>query len=218
MVVFWALPDYLAVGSTSDHFRMPLSPQTAQRIADRTGTSLPTPLMVDAIWAAAAVRLGPDSIPPTPEMTTVPVFERHEVRIRARRGVHDDHPMGSLVAGHKKDIVLTARLDGLDGHVAIYGWHKPDGRPIQPVYTGHTDRWVDYSHGVRLVARRLLIDGVEHDLLEVLRDPQLAWLLSDEGVIERARYSTDNGTGSEADTTEATPSSDVASASWWLSP
>ena len=186
-VVFHAAPDYLAVGSDEDYFRVPLTPGTAQRVADLTGTSLPTPVMVDAIWQAAEVRLGPDSIVPGPEMTSVPVFERHEWRVEARRAVHDDPP-GALVAGHHKDVVLSARLDTLPDRVAIYGWHRPDGRPIQPLYTGHTSDWVDYSHGVRLVGRTLSVDGVTLDLLDVLVDPGLASLVSDEGVIGRRTY------------------------------
>jgi hypothetical protein len=187
-VTFWVTPDYVAVGSDTDWFLVPLSPQTAQRIADLVGASLPTPAMVDAVWASARVRLGPDSIPPSPAMTTVRVFEDHDRLVRARR-MRESAPSGSLVAGHKKDVVITARLDSLPGRVAIYGWHRPDGRPIQPLYTGHSDRWVDYSHGIRLVSRVLLIDGDQRDMLEVLRDTALAGLLSDDGVMVRARYS-----------------------------
>lgn len=186
-VTFHVTPDHLAVGSDDDYFRMPLTPGTAQRIADLTGTSLPTPAMVDAIWRSAQVRLGPDSIAPGPAMTTVPVFERHEWMVDSRRAVHDDPP-GSLVAGHHKDVVLSARLDSLPDRVAIYGWHRPDGRPIQPLYTGHTTDWVDYSHGIRLVWRTVTIDGFDRDLLDVLRDPALAEVVSDEGVIARPRY------------------------------
>lgn len=62
------------------------------------------------------------------------------------------------------------------------------GVPIQPVYTGHSDRWVDYSHGVRLVSRRVLVNGVEHDLATLLEDPVLWALLSDEGAMRSARY------------------------------
>ena len=186
-VTFRAAPDYLAVGSDDDWFIVPMSPQTAQRIADLVGASLPTPPMVDAVWAAAGVRLGPDSIPPSPDMKSVPVFEDHDRLVRARRA-RDDAPMGALVAGHKKDVVLTARLDTLPGRVAIYGWHRLDGRPVQPLYTGHGDRWVDYSHGVRLISRAVLIDGVDHDMLDVLRDRALAPLLSDDGPIANPRY------------------------------
>jgi hypothetical protein len=87
------------------------------------------------------------------------------------------------------DVVVSAALADKPGKVAFYGWHKPDGQPIQPLFTNRDDNWVAYNLGVRLVHRRILVDGVVRDLLEVLSDPELAPLLSDEGVIENARYS-----------------------------
>ncbi len=186
-VTFWVTPDYLAVGSADDHFRMPLSPGAAQRVADLVGASLLTPAMVDAVWRAAPVKLGPDSIPPGPAMTTVPVFEDHEHMVRSRRALRPQPP-GTLVAGHKKDVVLTPRLDSLPGRVAIYGWHRPGGRPIQPLYTGHGDDWVDYSHGIRLAHRTVVVDGVAYDLVDLLRDARLAGILSPEGPMRDPRY------------------------------
>jgi hypothetical protein len=186
-VTFWAAPDYLAVGSDDDWFLMPLSPQTAQRIANLTHTSLPTPPMVDAIWHQAVVRPGPDSIAPSAAMTTVPVFAEHMATVLGRR-MASPAPLGALAAGHKKDVVLTPRLDSLPGRVAIYGWHLPDGRPIQPLWLGHTRRHVDYSHGVRLVGRTVSLDGVAHDIRGVLTDSVLAAALSEEGSMREPRY------------------------------
>ncbi len=184
---FWVAPDYLAVGSDDDPLLIPLSPQTAQRIADLVGASLPTPRMVDAVWAAAGVRLEPQPIPPSPEMTTVAVFEDHNRRVRAQLAGRRVKA-GVLVAGHKKDVVVTAALASSPGKVAIYGWHRLDGTPIQPVYLGHTDRWVDYSHGIRLVLREVIVDGVARDLADILRDARLAGLLSGEGPVPQPRY------------------------------
>lgn len=184
---FWVAPDYLAVGSDDDALLIPLSPQTAQRVADLVGASLPTPRMVDAIWAAADVRLEPQPIPPSPEMTTVAVFEEHDRLVRAQLAGRRPKA-GALVAGHKKDVVVTAALSSSPGKVAIYGWHRPDGSAIQPLYLGHTDRWVDYSHGIRLVLREGVVDGEPRDLADVLRDPALSPLLSDEGAIGEPRY------------------------------
>jgi len=184
---FWVTPDYLAVGSDQDFFLVPLSPGTAQRIADRVGCLLPTPRMVDAVWGAARVRLEPSPIPPSPEMTTVPVFEAHG-RMVAAQWRNVSAPRGSLVSGHKKDVVITSALASLPNRVAIYGWHRLDGEPIQALYTGHSEDWVDYSHGIRLVLREMTLDGTRLDLPEVLRDPGLAPLLSDEGAIAEARY------------------------------
>lgn len=189
-VRLFVLPDYLGVGGDVDFVRTPLSPQAAQLVADRTSTTLPTPRIVDATWEAAGLKLAPRPIAPTVAMTSVPVFVDHHRIVEALRPPGSGTPgetRAALVAGHKKDVVLTPRLIDLEGRVAIYGWHRLDGRPIQPLYTGHTDRWVDYSHGVRLVSRRVLVDGVEHDLVELLRDPSLAFLVSGDGAIPTPR-------------------------------
>lgn len=181
--------DYLAVGTDEDPFLIPLTPQTAQRVAEEMNASLPTPLIVDLIWSRADVKLGPRPIPPSPQMTTVPVFEQHNETVQAQLRERQSGA-GSIVAGHKKDVVLTNRLGQSLGRVAIYGWHQLNGAPIQPVYVGHTNEWVDYSHGIRLVHRNVDVDGVEYDLIDLLSDPTLAPLLSDEGVLTYTRYPT----------------------------
>ena len=87
---------------------------------------------------------------------------------------------GDLVAGHKKDLVLTRKMQGRPDRVAIYGWHRLSGEPIQPVSTVHVDWYADYSHGVRLVwhgAYRWRGSGIA----ETLADPATASILSDEG-------------------------------------
>ena len=47
--------DYLSIGADADHFLTPLTPATAQRIADELGCMLPTRKMVDAIYSAAQI-------------------------------------------------------------------------------------------------------------------------------------------------------------------
>jgi hypothetical protein len=182
---FEVAPDYLAVGSDDDYFLAPLTPSSAQAVADRLGCTLPTPRMVDEIYASAKVKLTPSPIPPSPEMTTVPVFLRHNAVVLAQR---KEFPPGMLVAGHKKDVVISNRVFLTRGKVAIYGWHTAPGKPIQPLYTGHGDSWVDYSHGVRLVRRQMTVNGQTRTIDEVLADRALAPLLSDEGVMARSRY------------------------------
>ncbi|MFO1512715.1 MAG: hypothetical protein U1F83_07355 [Verrucomicrobiota bacterium] len=73
---YYVTPDYLAVGTDADYFLTPLTPLTAQFIADQLDCTLPTRKMVDAIYAAAAVKFAPSPIPPSAAMTTVPVFQR----------------------------------------------------------------------------------------------------------------------------------------------
>ena len=64
---------------------------------------------------------------------------------------------------------------------------SPDGKAIQPLYVGHGDFYVDYSHGIRLVKRRITIDGKPFDMADVLTNPQQCDLISDEGPID-AQY------------------------------
>ena len=95
-------------------------------------------------------------------------------------------PLGPLTAGHKKDLVLTTRLRRRPGRVAIYGWHRTSGKPIQPLSTVHGARYADYSHGVRFVSPQVMVDGLAHEYFEVLGDPILGPILSNEGGIPGA--------------------------------
>jgi len=203
----YATPDYLAVGTDADYFLTPLTPGTAQRIADLTGCSLPTRKIADAIYAAAEVKLAPSPIPPSPAMTTVPVFATHNTIVKTQRAAFlRSAPLGALVAGHKKDVVITAKLARAPGQVAIYGWHRTNGVAIQPLYLGHTASWVDYSHGIRLVRETVLVNGQPRKLGEVLADAKLAGLLSDEGPFMSCRYPTNGIPPSSSDATRASAS------------
>ncbi|MEM6568264.1 MAG: hypothetical protein AAF957_07625 [Planctomycetota bacterium] len=184
---FWCAPDYLGFGPADDWFRAPMTPSLAQRIADHYGATLPTRRMVDVIWRAATVRLEPSPISPDEhDITSVEIFRRHHLRIEEQRGAV---PPGALVAGIKKDVVTSALVVDSPGRVCIYGWHRPDGTRIQPLYRGHVEHYVDYSHGIRLVAHSMLVDGEPMTVEAVLADPALHVLLSDEGPIVASRYS-----------------------------
>ncbi len=185
----YVLPDYLGVGSNDDFFRTPMTPILGQQLADLTGTLLTTRRMTDLIWDAAETKVAPSPIPPSPAMTTVPVFWDHNITVEGQLDAVGA-VRGRLTAGHKKDVVITPQLY-LPQHankVAIYGWHQLNGVRIQPLYLGHVDWYADYSHGVRLVASEMILDGQETTVQEVLGDPALAPILSDEGVIDKPRY------------------------------
>ncbi|MCK7541679.1 MAG: hypothetical protein MZV63_67730 [Marinilabiliales bacterium] len=62
----------------------------------------------------------------------------------------------------------------------IYGWHKTGGNPIQPVYSGHVWWYVDYSHGIRLMNDQVLVDGQPRLVSELLKDPVLFRLFSND--------------------------------------
>lgn len=183
MAVMEVMPDYLAVGSNEDFVRVPMTPQTAQTIADAWGCSLPTRKIVNEVYTQALVKLEP--IPLTKDREKVTTFMQHHDLIEKQR---KDHSLGQLVAGVKKDVVITNRLGEKPNRVAIYGWQKLNGEPIQPLNVSHVKWYVDYSHGVRLVKRQVLIDGKVRDIRHVLHDPALNEWLSDEGPIQFPSY------------------------------
>lgn len=182
-VSYEVMPDYLAVGSDEDFVRMPMTPYTAQAFCDAFGFVLPTRKMVNDIWAAASIHLEPR--PLTEDRESPATFlQHHEIIESQLAGMRH----GELVAGIKKDVVITNKLQEKPQRVAIYGWHYTSGQPIQPLYTGHVDWYVDYSHGIRPVRRAIRVDGVNRSVAEILKNATLAVLLSDEGTIPVTRY------------------------------
>lgn len=180
------MPDYLAIGSNEDFVNIPMDPMTAQKIADQTGTVLPTRKLVNDIYKQAQVKLQPKPQTPGPQMMSNDYYLKHAQTLKQQRQ-DAGMQLGQLLAGHKKDVVLTNRLESNPGKVAIYGWHQLNGKAIQPLSTIHENTYADYSHGVRLVAGTMTIDGVELSVAEVLKNPNLAPLLSDEGALKNSR-------------------------------
>jgi len=175
----FVMPDYLAVGNDEDFFRLPMTPQAAQAIADACEASLITVKISNDIFQHADLRLAPKPLTKDRE-TAATFYQHHQIIEEQRKG----QPLNLLVAGIKKDVVLTNRLKEKPHRVAIYGWHYPDGKPIQSLYVGHVDWYVDYSHGIRLMSRTVIVDGRETTVDAVLKDSTLCGLLSSEGVID----------------------------------
>ncbi|HTV95560.1 MAG TPA: hypothetical protein VME42_06140 [Steroidobacteraceae bacterium] len=184
-IVVCVMPDYLAVGSDRDYLLVPMRLQTALVVAARFGFALPTPALVDAIYAQSDVHLAPQPLPASPAMRSTRYYLSHDALIRSQRDELQAAP-GMLISGDKKDLVLTNRLWSNLERVAIYGWHRLDGRPIQPLSTVHGWHYVDYSHGVRLVSTRILVNGEPRGLLAAMQDSMTAHLLSREGGLSRA--------------------------------
>jgi hypothetical protein len=177
------MPDYLAVGSDDDFVRLPMTPHTAQQIADLFGCTLPTKMIVDAIDARAEVHLEPH--PLTVDRETVKTFAQHQEIIESQRA---GKPLGLLITGIKKDIVLSPRIFERPDRLAIYGWRQLDGQPIQTLTIVHWNKYVDYSHGVRLILNRVMLDDQEVAVTDLLANPERCGLVSDEGPMDPPRY------------------------------
>jgi hypothetical protein len=176
----FVMPEYLAIGSDTDFLRIPMNLYTAANVARSFGFVLPTRKIVDAIYDQSGSRFTPQPLPAGPQMTSTGYYQRHNAMIEQQsrtRGLFD----GALAAGHKKDVVLTNWLRRNPGHIAIYGWHRAKGDPIQPLSTVHGARYADYSHGIRLIANMAMIEGKTKPVSEILQDAKTAPVLSDEG-------------------------------------
>lgn len=124
----------------------------AERLAADMGFELPTPGLVDAIWAAADLKIDAslmvrqhDGTPAT--MDSVETHADQAVRLGRLVGDRSLRVDFELLAGAFKDVVRVG------DRVGLYGWHRANGQVIQPFYAGHAPSWRDYSQGVRLVRR-----------------------------------------------------------------
>src|SRR5579885_2046991 len=132
-VTYYVTPDYFAIGCDSDYFLCPISPMTATKINTLTGTTLPSRKMVGDIWKAATVKMNPQPLSPGPLMSTVPYFAHHDTLVdSARKTFMPAHPLGELVSGDKKDVVISNMIYSTANRVVIFGWYYPSGSYIQP--------------------------------------------------------------------------------------
>ena len=144
--------------------------------------------MVDDIYKTAKIKLEP--VPMYAFRDSTPTMWQHHLIVEGQRKGRK-----GLIAGIQKDVVISGKMSrdpipkaiGPD-RVAIYGWHKLDGNPIQPLYTGHVYWWVDYSQGIRLVCRKIKVEKKWMDYIDVLNDPVLKKLLCDEEWCDFYRY------------------------------
>lgn len=180
---YFVAPDYLSVGNDADWARVPLTPMAAQQIADSFHCFLPTRKIVDDIYRAAVVK--PEPVPMFAFRDSTVTMWHHHLMIEGQRKNRK-----GLISGIKKDVVITEKLSRTKkaDRVAIYGWHNTNGKPIQPLYTGHVNWYVDYSHGIRLVYRTIWVDGKPMDYTDVLKDPFFRKLLCDEEHCDLYRY------------------------------
>jgi hypothetical protein len=160
------LPDYLAIGDDTDYVYVPLDQVSAQRVASGFGAVLPTSRICHAIYERTTNKL--TMIPrtyPSPSgrvSNSTAAYLEHSLLIKAARA---SLPLGTLVAGHKKDVALAAALHpkdcgGLTDAQAIarcrqapdkshwlsyHGFYDANGWPMEPCYhtaTGQLDKGI----------------------------------------------------------------------------
>lgn len=191
--------DYLSIGDDNDQLYAHMSPLEAQKVADAWECMLPTTKLVEIIWQNASVKVDPQPWGPPYDasMQSTDRIVAHDVRVRgsqSKKGFVAEVPQGCselpespLLAGHKKDVVITNQLLQKPRQVAIFGWHQANGKPIQPLYLGHESTYVDYSQCIRLVSKTCTLDGMLDNLGRILQDPTLCVAASSEGALTLLR-------------------------------
>jgi hypothetical protein len=190
-ITYMCMSDYLSIGSDEDFFRVAsMNVISGQKIADLYDCTLPTRKMVNDIWYKSQIKLEPLPWGPpyNEEMLSTYRMKIHNDRIQAQLKNSD---ITQLISGHKKDMVLSNYLapNNPKKRVAIYGWIKQNGIPIQNLnYFDHELPYSDYSQSVRLIANDVMVNGSHMRIQDVFKDKTLSKLISDEGPLNFLRY------------------------------
>ena len=172
------MSDFFGVGTPADWMRWPLTPISAQHLADAFDAVLPTRKIAQSVLGAATKIDMPTYAPPH----TIEMYQRaNDLAVRRIAG------RTGLIDGEKKYVLAADSAH--PGKVIIWGgWNASGGGVWQPYSYIHSDTYEDYSHGIRLVKRQMTVAGVPRDILDVMRDPTLAGLVSDVRTDRNTRY------------------------------
>jgi len=187
VITYLVSNDYVSI----DDIIIPFSGVTAQKFMDEFYCTLPTKKMVDQIYKASDIKIPQYPKGPPYDSSMYSMKEIINISNKINKFL-ENKDRSLLLAGHKKDVVLTNRLspNNPKQRVAIYGWHGTNNSPIQgpiPNASSHEITYYDYAHGTRLIARDCTLNGNVVDILEVLKSND-SYLLSDEGKLNFLRY------------------------------
>lgn len=181
--------------------RVNVSAETEQVIADLLGCMLLTAKLADLIWSQRTVTL-----PPFPRAITASTqaMIEHSTKIDTALA-KIDYSGNGIVATVGKHWLIDNDLRLKPGSAMNYGWHFEGpstsgivGAPVATLMkdakgqymrliqgrgTAHDMHHVDYSQTCVLVSRSCIIDGEEMDLHNVMRNADLAPLMSHQGIL-----------------------------------
>lgn len=182
-----------------DGIRINLSAKTTQLVADLLWASLLTPKLADLIWLQRDVTIEPKLR--AFGSSTVLMISHSEAINRVLKADALYLPETSLVSTVGKHWVLDNAIAGkFINRVAVamnYGWHfdgagfqsikgelavLPEAkRLIQGRGTRHDCNHTDYSQTASFMSRICTLNGVEHDLVDIMVSAQWAHLVSHQG-------------------------------------
>jgi len=187
--VLYVASDALRIGTPSDSVRVTVTHQGAQNLADMFGCALPTTKISRLVHEQAQVHLEP--MPQAAwvndgTMASADPDGRAQCHGRQQAG-RPQWPRGLGRQGLGTD----EPSDDATTQGANFGWFRGDGKPWQTLGLMHDTHHHDYSQSLRLVSRRVDLDNIQTaDLLDVLTNPTLSPLVSDEGVLQLRHHPT----------------------------
>lgn len=203
-----AMTDVFAVGEPGDFVRLPLTPGTAQRIANINGYMLPSPWLTYQRWRASPIKLTPTPMAPNLG-ANMAQWKAHNDVVQAQVDASPAKGPNVLISGHKKTVVVSNLYQ--NGKVLIFGWYKPmppfpdvfdDGTPMtnpkrqptQPESNVHGSWYLDYSHGIEFFYPYIKYNGQDVLLAEAYQDPVMSKLVVERrsGPLKTPRYPAPN--------------------------
>ena len=195
-VTYYAMPDYLAVGSNDDYMLVPMSGDMAQEICREFQMVPPTAMMASDIHSLADHQFNAGDPDPSKNLTrpwasgnpptdTPDKWVEHNTDIARLKQDVGASP-GELVSGHKKDIVMSDRVEQSSAasassgkkdpfahdRLGLYGpgysqneaernMEKQTGKDAPPMADAarHHPGYIDYSQGLRPVSAIVYVDS-----------------------------------------------------------
>lgn len=181
---YYVSKDYFSIGEDDDYLVTPVLPKTILPLLQKMDCSLPTVTMVKQIYKQADIKIParPQRWNPGESITATRLYVEIDKAIKRERA-KVNAGLDKLIAGHKKDVVLSNAIlhQSKPNRIAIYGWNYADGSVIQGLNPkDHDIYYVDYSHGFRLVKNKCLLNGVETTLKAIWDHPTLCKMIHDE--------------------------------------
>lgn len=189
-LTYYVMPDFITI----DGIRVPMSGQTAQKVADHFGMYLPTIKQSKQIWESADVKMRPQPLSSggriggkhyTGEEVVRSKISDSDAAVAYSDMIQQElehRGGGNLIAGHMKDIVAPLNPDKL----GLYGWYGESGEPLeQSKVTGHdTKIHSEYGTGARLVSNKVVVqlpDGrkAQTTMDQVLNHPVVSKYVSE---------------------------------------
>lgn len=204
-ITYFTTPDYYTI----DGLRITPSPETAQRIANHFGMSLPTAKQSKQIYNAAdtKVRYSPLSAggytsPITGKHYTASDVMSHRIDAadaavfyneKTNEEIAKTNPNAILIAGHGKDIIEPM---GDPQNPSMGGWQGANGKALQPYtenHKGEAERHSEYALYTRLIGNEVIVttpDGkqIKTTMDKLRANPNLAKSVADSPI--QKKYNT----------------------------